>query len=156
MLFRSNLPINSHTNVRLRTRNTSQAEVKRILATIRKEYKNSDVLVQRVDRDSGTGDNQLFGESLHQGDIRNVQHQNQLITEYLKQFSVDDELMESIVKINTNLNKSFSQVEAARNVVWKPKKFEFSNMFSYGEDNVVDFGRLEGTCGIFEIGRAHV
>jgi DNA repair exonuclease SbcCD ATPase subunit/DNA repair exonuclease SbcCD nuclease subunit len=145
----SNLPINSHTNVRLRTRNTSQAEVKRILATIRKEYKNSDVLVQRLDRDSGAGDNQLFGESLHQGDIRNVQHQNQLITEYLKQFSVDDDLMESITKINTNLNKSFSQVEAARNVVWKPKKFEFSNMFSYGEDNVVDFGKLEGTCGIF-------
>ena len=144
-----NLPINSKTNVRLRTRNTSTAEVKRILATIRKTYRNSDVIVQRLDKNLGTTDNQLFGESLHQGDVRNVQHQNQLITDYLHQFDVDSELMESIIKINTSLNQTLNQGETARNVVWKPKKFEFDNMFSYGEGNVINFEKLDGTCGLF-------
>jgi DNA repair exonuclease SbcCD ATPase subunit len=33
--------------------------------------------------------------------------------------------------------------------VWTPKKFEFSNMFSYGENNVVDFSKMNGIIGLF-------
>ena len=29
------------------------------------------------------------------------------------------------------------------------KKFEFDNMFSYGENNVVDFTKLNGIIGMF-------
>lgn len=144
-----NLPITSKTNVRLRTRNTSPAELKRILATIRKVYRNSDVLVQKLDRSEGLDDSQLYGESLHQGDVRNQQYQNQLITDYLTAQGIDDESLTNVMKINANLNQELNQGETARNVVWKPKKFEFSNMFSYGEDNVINFQGLEGTCGIF-------
>lgn len=144
-----NLPITSKTNVRLRTRNTSPAELKRILATIRKEYRNSDVMVQKLDKAIGTEDGKLFGESLHQGDVRNLQYQNQLITDYLQHQGIDDESLESVLKINTALNQDLNQGETARNVIWKPKKFEFSNMFSYGEDNVVNFAGLDGTCGLF-------
>lgn len=144
-----NLPITSKTNVRLRVRNTSPAELKRILATIRKEYRNSDVMVQKLDKASSLDDNQLFGESLHQGDVRNLQYQNQLITDYLQHQGIDDESLEAVLKINASLNQAISQGETARNVVWKPKRFEFSNMFSYGEDNVVNFQSLEGTCGLF-------
>lgn len=141
-----NLPITANTKVRLRTRNTTSAELKRALATIRKLYKNSDVLIQRLD--SKMSGDSSFGESLNQGDIRNVQHQNQLITEFL-QNQTDDEILAAVLKINTTLNQGVSQGEAVRNVVWKPKKFEFSNMFSYGEGNVVNFDKLNGTCGLF-------
>jgi len=144
-----NLPITSKTNVRLRVKNTSPAELKRILATIRKDYRNSDVLVQKLDKSTLNDDNQLFGESLHQGDVRNVQYQNQLIKDYLSAQSIDDESIESVLKINAALNQALSQGETARNIIWKPKKFEFSNMFSYGEDNLVSFDKLDGTCGIF-------
>ena len=144
----ANLPINSKTNVRVRTRNTNTADLKRILATLRKDYRVSDVLVQRLDKaDNGGGE--LYGESLQQGDIRNTQYQNQLISEYLRQVGIDDEALEAILKINNNLNQQLGQGETVRNVVWRPKKFEFSNMFSYGEDNVVNFNKLDGTCGIF-------
>ena len=144
-----NLHITSKTNVRLRTRNTSPAEVKRILATIRRDYRNSDVLVQKLDKIGGDNSTQSLEDSLHQGDVRNIQYQNQLITDYLHSLDVDDELLESILKINADLNRSLPQSETARNVIWKPKKFEFSNMFSYGEDNVINFDKLEGTCGLF-------
>jgi len=143
------LPITHKTNLRVRTRNTSAAEVKRILATIRKLYKISDAVVQRLDKNSNQANNSLYGESLHQGDVRNVQYQNQLLTDYLNQLNVDDELRDTILKINVNFNQALNQGETARNVIWKPKKFEFSNMFSYGENNVVNFEKLEGTCGIF-------
>jgi len=144
-----NLPITSKTNVRLRTRNTSPAETKRILATIRKLYKNSDVMVQKLDKNTGNKDGELFGESLHQGDVRNIQYQNQLLVDYLKQNDIDEESIEAVLKINSSMNQALNQGETARNVIWKPKKFEFSNMFSYGENNVVDFSKLDGTCGLF-------
>jgi DNA repair exonuclease SbcCD ATPase subunit len=33
--------------------------------------------------------------------------------------------------------------------MWKPIRFEFSNMFSYGEDNKIDFNKLNGLMGLF-------
>ena len=143
-----NLPITSKTNVRLRVKNTSPADLKRVLATIRKNYKNSDVLVQKLDK-STSGGSSAFGESLTQEDIRNVQYQNQLILDYLQGEHLDEEAVQAITKINENLNRSLELGDAVRNVIWKPKRFEFSNMFSYGENNVVNFGKLEGTCGLF-------
>jgi len=145
----ANLPINSKTNVRLRTKRTSPADLKRVLATLRKDYKVSDVIVQRLDKVSATEGDDLFGESLHQGDVRNIQYQNQLIKEYLQQSGIDDETLEQVIKINTALNGNVPHSEVARNIVWKPKQFEFSNMFSYGENNVVGFENLVGTCGLF-------
>lgn len=144
-----NLPITSKTNVRLRAKGSTPADLKRMLATIRKLYKNSDVLVHRLDKSGSLNNTTLFGESLNQGDIRNTQYQNQLIKDYLSQLNIDDETLEVILNINMQLNQSVVQSELARNVVWKPKKFEFSNMFSYGENNVVDFEKFDGTCGLF-------
>ena len=50
-----NLPITKKTNLRIRTRNTDAAQLKRILATIRKEYKNKDAVVIKQEKgDNGT------------------------------------------------------------------------------------------------------
>ena len=35
------------------------------------------------------------------------------------------------------------------NILWTPKEFQFSNMFSYGEDNKVRFDKARGIVGIF-------
>lgn len=145
----TNLPITAKTNVRLRTKNTSAADTKKILAEIRKSYRNSDVVVQKLDKVASSDDGKLFGESLHQGDVRNIQYQNQLIKDYLQHKDIDAESIESVLKINAGLNQTLQQGETARNIIWKPKKFEFDNMFSYGEGNVVSFDTLEGTCGLF-------
>jgi len=145
----SNLPITSKTNLRVRTTNTDPAQLKRVLATIRKEYHIKDVIIQRLDRNSDGTSSNLLGDTISHGDVRNVQYQNQLLTEYLTTQEVDEELINKVLQINKKLNQEINLPEMARNVVWKPKKFEFSNMFSYGEDNVVDFGTKRGTCGIF-------
>ena len=142
------LPITKNTRLRIKTTNTDAAQMKRILATIRKEYKNRDAIVIKLDKGSGNGGEHL-GTQLDQGDVRNVQYQNQLLTEYLTDEGIDSDMIDKVLTINKKLNQELNRPEMARNVVWKPKRFEFSNMFSYGEDNVIDFGTKMGTCGIF-------
>lgn len=144
-----NLPITSKTNVRLRVKQTTPAQLKKVLASLRKTYKCSDVIVQHLDRISTTNDNQLFNDALSLTDIRNTQTQNNLLAEYLLFNNIDDELLQKVIAINNNLNASINQSEQVRNIEWKPKKFEFDNMFSYGEGNVVNFQGLDGTCGLF-------
>jgi len=145
----ANLPLTSKTNLRVRTTNTDPAQLKRVLATIRKEYRIRDVIVQRLDRNSDGTSSGLLGDAINQGDVRNVQYQSQLLTEYLSVQGIDDDMIAKVIEINKKLNQEINLPEMARNVVWKPKKFEFSNMFSYGEDNVIDFSTKQGTCGIF-------
>ena len=143
-----NLPITSKTSVRLRTTNTTPAQLKTVLATIRKKYRNSEVVVSNLDRMKA--DNSIdLGDSINGLDIRSVEYQNKLLTDYLQQFNLDPNTLERVIDINKSLNSALPPSELVRNVIWKPKKFEFSNMFSYGEDNVVDFEKLDGICGLF-------
>ena len=143
-----NLPITKNTRLRIKTINTDAAQMKRILATIRKKYKNRDAIIIKLDKGGRNGDEHL-GTQLDQGDVRNIQYQNQLLTEHLVDEGVDEDTVSKVLEINKKLNGELQQPEVARNVIWKPKKFEFSNMFSYGEDNVIDFSTKLGTCGIF-------
>jgi DNA repair exonuclease SbcCD ATPase subunit len=145
----SKLPLTSKTNLRVRTTNTDPAQLKRVLATIRKEYRIRDVIVQRLDKNIAGSGVDLIENTLNQGDVRSVTYQNQLLTEYLTAQGVDDDTISKVLEINKKLNQEINLPESARNVIWKPKKFEFSNMFSYGEDNVIDFSTKQGTCGLF-------
>lgn len=144
-----NLPISAKTHVRIRTKNTDSAQLKRILATIRKEYSNRDAVVIKLDKVGSSSVGDFDDNTINQGDVRNVQYQNQLLKEYLEDSGTDPLTVGKVLDINTKLNQELHLPEISRNVVWKPKKFEFSNMFSYGEDNVIDFGTKQGTCGLF-------
>ena len=62
---------------------------------------------------------------------------------------LDDDTLRRVCKINEELNLKLPNVEVGRNISWKPKKFEFDNMFSYGENNVVDFSNMVGSMGLF-------
>ena len=57
--------------------------------------------------------------------------------------------MIKIKNILKDLNSTIPEADIQRNVHWKLKRFEFSNLFSYGEDNVVDFTKLNGMIGLF-------
>ena len=57
--------------------------------------------------------------------------------------------MIKIKDILKDLNSVIPEADIQRNVHWKLKRFEFDNMFSYGENNVVDFTKLGGVVGLF-------
>jgi DNA repair exonuclease SbcCD ATPase subunit len=85
------------------------------------------------------------------GNVKNVSYQNELFTKYLKQLNpeISADILNEIYKINEKLNKNIKIVQESSNSRLKFLKFEFSNMFSYGENNVIDFEKLQGVVGLF-------
>jgi DNA repair exonuclease SbcCD ATPase subunit len=62
---------------------------------------------------------------------------------------IDDTTSIGVRKINEYLQDFLKSSDVTRNLRWKLKNFEFSNMFSYGEDNSIDFSKLTGIVGLF-------
>ncbi len=143
----SNLPMKSR--VRMRISNTKAADVKRISTLIRQKYpKTQEITILRTDAFNAT--DRVRGNKINIGDMTNTDYQFELISGYLNDnFVVDDETLLKIKDINEDINFNIPDEEVYRNIDWRLKKFEFSNMFSYGEDNVIDFERLNGIVGLF-------
>ena len=136
--------------LRIKAANSSQADIKKVLADLKRDRKITDVTVIRTDslRDQKANDRNSRHNAI--GNVRDINYQNSLIQEYLERnFAVDDDTQKRIRKINKDLNTQLSQLEVTRDIDWQIKKFEFSNMFSYGPDNVVDFNDFKGTYGLF-------
>ena len=82
--------------------------------------------------------------------LRDEKIQQDLIKEYLKDYKPSDETLSEIYALNAKYNKAVEESEdISRNVHWKIKKFEWDNLFNYGENNSIDFNNLSGTVGIF-------
>lgn len=81
--------------------------------------------------------------------IFDVDYQNKLIEDNLVQKKVTSNLIEKVKELNKSINNSIPKDKAPKNIRWKPKTFEFDNMFSYGEDNYIDFTKLKGAIGLF-------
>ena len=133
--------------VRIRVSNTKPAQLKRLLTKLHKMTNIQESVVTRVD---GLSTEKIRDKKVNIGDINSVDYQYKLISEYLSNnYIVDDDTMIKIKKVLTDLNAVIPEADIQRNVNWKLKRFEFSNMFSYGEDNVVDFTKLNGIIGLF-------
>ena len=82
--------------------------------------------------------------------LRDQSVQEKLITEYLKEYNVNEETLNEIYTLNAQYNTLAEAGEdTTRNVSWKIKNFKWDNLFNYGEDNELDFTKLAGTVGIF-------
>lgn len=87
------------------------------------------------------------------GNIRDVEYQNTLLEQFLStDTSITEEILDQIRYINRVTNSKLpqhSKTGIMRGVQWIPERFEFSNMFSYGENNILDFREVKGVYGIF-------
>ena len=134
--------------LRVRVANTSATELKKALAIIHDKHGIEEMSVTRTD--SLYNNDRVRNKTIHIGDINNPDVQYQLIVDYLNaNHIVDEATLIKIKNINESLNQNLPEEEVYRNVNWKLKTFEFSNMFSYGENNVVDFTKLNGIVGMF-------
>ena len=134
--------------LRVRVSNTSATELKKALAVIHDKYGIEEMSVTRTD--SLYSNDRVRNKTIQIGDINNTDVQYQLITDYLNaNHIVSDEVLLKIKNINESLNQDLPEEEVYRNVNWKLKHFEFSNMFSYGENNKVNFTKLNGIVGMF-------
>jgi len=82
--------------------------------------------------------------------LRDKGVQENLIREYLTDYEPTEEMLERVFELNRKYNSQIEETEeVARNVNWNLNKFEWDNLFNYGENNSVDFTNLNGIVGIF-------
>ena len=118
--------------LRVRVSNTKPSELKKAMTLIHSKYGIKEVTVTKTD--SIFSSDKVRGQRITVGNIREADYQYGLIEEYLKQnHFVDDDSLLDIKKINEELNGRLPEDDVNRGVTWHLKKFEFDNMFSYGE-----------------------
>ena len=133
--------------IRIRVSNTKPAQLKRLMTKIQKMANIQESVITRVD---GLSTEKVRDKKINIGDVNSVDYQFKLVQEYLNNnYMVDEDTMIKVKKVLEEVNQVIPEEQIQRNVNWKLKKFEFSNLFSYGEDNVVDFTKLNGIIGLF-------
>jgi DNA repair exonuclease SbcCD ATPase subunit/DNA repair exonuclease SbcCD nuclease subunit len=133
--------------IRIKFNETSAADMKRLIATIRKKYDVQDITIQRTIGSIDTSST----SSLAIGNVRDVEYQNVLLSDYIDSNfpQATAEEIDAIRHINRTINSKLPAVESIRHTTWHPISFEFDNMFSYGEGNVINFENLSDVCGLF-------
>jgi DNA repair exonuclease SbcCD ATPase subunit/DNA repair exonuclease SbcCD nuclease subunit len=133
--------------IRIKFNDTSAADMKKLIATIRKKYTVEDITIQRTIGSAETSSS----SSLAIGNVRDVEYQNTLLTDYIdvNYPQATPQETDAIRHINRTINSKLPAVESVRHTTWHPISFEFDNMFSYGEGNVINFENLSDVCGLF-------
>ena len=134
--------------LRVRFQETEAADIKLVSTELQKMFNISEITVTRQDTLNSMKTKNRNARNLA-GNVKDVNVQNGLIKEYLeRQFLLDDETLNKVIEINNNVNTKITH-EDTDNILWIPKKFEFSNMFSYGEGNKIEFDKAKGIIGLF-------
>ena len=103
-----------------------------------------------LNRSDGNGAFEDEKRDLIKLDLRNIKVQEDLIEKFLQAYEVDQDTLDMVYKLNKRYNTSAeSEEEVLRNINWRLKNLNWSNLFNYGEDNVVDFSSMNGLVGIF-------
>ena len=138
--------------VRLRVKcfETIATEVKTIIADIKLKSEVLETSYLRIQQDAPKNLIPIYN-NIALNNLSSEAYQKTLITKFLNEKCkiTDSKIITDILEINKQANASIKQDEFARNLKWKPIKFEFDNMFTYGENNVIDFTNMSGTYGIF-------
>lgn len=125
-----------------------QAEIKKLIAAVRAKVTVEEVSVTNF---AGAKASNATVDTSHFLDIHDVQYQNKMIVDYLREAmpNTSDETLDRITRLNAELNDRITSDDPTRKIMWRPKRLAFSNLFSYGEGNVIDFTQLSGVHGIF-------
>ena len=139
-------------NVRMRifTGVLDTTGVKKLVSVLRKQYNIIELSINKSKHDNA--EREKLKSGLEIMDVQNVNIQNTLIQDWLERTydnTISPNLMKQILEVNNTLNSSINHDDHSRNVNWRPLQLKFSNMFSYGEDNVINFGKMRGIYGIF-------
>lgn len=135
--------------LRMRFKDTPAFQTKLCILELKKMFKNPEITVTRTDTIGSLKSGNKLNKNIV-GEVNEITFQNHLIREYLeRQFLLEDADLDHIAEINTEINGRIDENKRSENILWTPKKFEFSNMFSYGENNKVNFEKARGIVGLF-------
>ena len=129
--------------------NLPLVKMRRALEAAKHRYKPEAITF--LNRAAGQrGDVSKLTQEIKHENLRDITVQERLISEYLKDFEVQDDTLQKVYKLNLKYNKVAEEhEEVARNVNWSLQDSSWDNLFNYGSGNKIDFSKLTGIVGIF-------
>ena len=134
---------------------TSNAQLLRITDILKKNHtiESIDYASELYEDNTNVyGKQEVLSILQHKESLENVEFQNKLFIDFLKKKFPDEitpAIEKNIVAINEEINRTLNREKTKYGVHWTPISFEFNNMFSYGEGNVIDFTTMNGVYGMF-------
>jgi len=146
----SDLP--KKTYLRVRCLDVIPTEVKAaeaMISTLTEVFEPSRIRIES-ERDKKAKETQVC-KDIKLAEVTDIDYQAKLITDFLqnKLNLQDQSKIDRILLINRDVNTEIKKDEFARNLKWNPVRFEWDNMFAYGEGNVIDFTSMNGVYGVF-------
>lgn len=121
------------------------SDITNLIYDIKKKYNPTEVTINRVNSLKSSIDS-----TVEIPNIIDISYQNSLIEEYItKNYPIDTEIINTIKDINKEINSEVEFDDNIKNVRWSAIDFSWENMFSYGENNYVDFTDMKGVIGLF-------
>jgi len=143
------LPENLPANIRLRLQVNALTPESKISGTISKVSSKCKIIETTIQKVNTQLSDLNSGTKINVGDVRDIEYQNKLLSTYLTAKGVSDEMIDGVKHVNRKCNSIVGASDQLRNVIWVPISFNFSNMFSYGNDNIIKFDDMRGMYGIF-------
>ena len=144
------LNVKKGSRLRLVSKNNLSLEAMRKAIDVAKHRFKPDTITF-LNRSAGTrGTAEEITNSIHQDDMRCPKIQEEMIREYLSEYQTSEKLMKKVLDLNSEyIKKAEESEEISRNIKWRISELQWSNLFNYGEDNKIEFSKLNGTVGIF-------
>ena len=141
----------SKVRLRVNCHETIATEVKQVISDLKTKADIIDISYERIEPDTNKLLTNNISKHIVLAKLADVAHQNELIKKYVVEtLKISDaDKLKHILKINKETNKLIESEELPKSYLWKPIRFEFDNMFTYGEGNVIDFTQMNGIYGIF-------
>lgn len=137
--------------IRFQLTNTTLSEQKAALAKVKQLTEIVGSSYQKMDSGATLIRVPTKADNVVLGNIGDKVYQATLIKSYLENRLkvTEQDVIDAIIKINDEVNDNIKKDDFARNIRWKPVRFEWENMFSYGTGNVIDFTKMKDLVGVF-------
>lgn len=135
-------PKNIH--LRILINDTPNTDLQDIITNIKQYHNIIDVVYQdntKIDDKKNKNKDIAFN-------ITKSEFQNKLIEEYLTENDISKKKINMIKELNTVANKTLDNSKHQNIGTWKLIKLEFSNLYSYGKNNIINFENFDGIVGI--------
>ena len=135
-------------NVAITAENCTQEFIDSFCLALEKKYNVLRIKKPKVTKfiiDNGKGEVSLDKENI----IRDFEWRHSMLERYVQNELKQEYQADKFLDIHKTASLELDEPSEFIGVTWKPLRFEFSNMFSYGESNVFNLGELGGLVGLF-------
>ena len=135
-------------NVAITAENCTQEFIDSFCVALEKKYNVLRIKKPKITKfvvDTGKGEVSLEKENI----IRDFEWRHSMLENYVKNELKQEYQADRFLDIHKTASLELDEASEFIGVTWKPIRFEFSNMFSYGENNVFNLGELGGLVGLF-------